>query len=101
VTSDTRVFGGSAWGQALELSKSHPEISIQTVAQEGLDLTLAVDVGQPLTLQVVEHLYGLPKIPNLAPMPDFIAPSPNTLQRRKNLHGGNIFITRSFEFPPR
>jgi len=99
VTSPTEVLSSTIMGEDTGAAKEGWERSVQLFPREGADLTLVLNASDPLRLNMVEKIYGLPydelKIP---PRPVHLVTEPNTtLDWGRPLRSEHTFVTKTFD----
>src|SRR5690606_36512977 len=83
MVSDTPVLESSVFGQTIRGNEHGWRVRFNVFPKEGAELTLRVPADAPVQLRAREEFYGLPDIPGFEPRPDYMIPTPNTVN-----HGG-------------
>ncbi len=95
-----RVLSASVFGKPLDAADAHWSLNIHLFPREGIELSLRIESGKPLMLNLNQFSHGIPDIPGIKPRPDYIASEPNTIKRHKSIRDGEIHVNKTFAFPP-
>jgi len=97
LVSDNTVHSATAFGQQLKGGGKNWQMSFRGLPREGADLTLKINAGAPLVLEVVPELLGLPALPGVPARPGHMAVEPNTIRRPWSFRGDSVFLVRRFD----
>ena len=99
--SETSIISATILGIEVEGGKNGWWRTIHILPPEGAQVILRTPPHSPLKLRVIERSYGLPEVDGLPPCPETIIGEPNTtLDHKRQLRSGHVFVARTFAFPP-